>query len=219
MINLFLEYFKNTDKNRDNEVIQAINNNINSNLFTKIYIFTQETIIDIQFSLKVEIIKINQRLTFRHMFYHINSLTDMNSINVICNNDIYFDNTINKLIHYNLDNKFLAILRRDILKDGTSKLFQFEENDCFNRKGYRTDSHDAWIFKGQIKIPDESNFYFGILGCDNRIAYLMQELDYTVINPCYDIHIYHLHLTNIRNYKQTDRITGKCNYDIKPCYL
>ena len=60
MINLFLEYFKNTDKNRDNEVIQAINNNINSNLFTKIYIFTQETIIDIQFSLKVEIIKINQ---------------------------------------------------------------------------------------------------------------------------------------------------------------
>ena len=144
MINLFLEYFKNTDKNRDNEVIQAINNNINSNLFTKIYIFTQETIIDIQFSLKVEIIKINQRLTFRDMFYHINSLTNINSINVICNNDIYFDNTINILIDYNLDNKFLAILRRDVLKDGTSKLFQFEENDCFNRKGYRTDSH-GWL--------------------------------------------------------------------------
>ena len=83
MINLFLEYFQNNNKNRDNEVIQAINNNINSNLFTKIYIFTQETIIDIQFSLKVEIIKINQRLTFRDMFYHINSLTNINSINVI----------------------------------------------------------------------------------------------------------------------------------------
>ena len=36
MYNLFLEYFENSNKDRDNEVLKAISNNINLNLFSKI---------------------------------------------------------------------------------------------------------------------------------------------------------------------------------------
>lgn len=219
MYNLFLEYFENSNKDRDNEVLKVINNNINSKLFDKIYIFTESLTIDILFVPIVEIIKINERMTFKQMFQYINELSSENDINIICNNDIYFDNTLFKLNDYDFNNKFLALLRRDVLEDGSSKLFEFDSNDCFNRKGHRTDSQDAWIFKGHIKVPSKSDFYFGILGCDNRIAYLMEELGYKVINACYDIYIYHLHLTNIRNYNQNDRICEPCNYDIKPCYL
>jgi len=47
----------------------------------------------------------------------------------------------------------------------------------------------------------------------------MEELGYNVLNPCYDICIYHLHLTNSKNYNQSDRIREQCNYDLKPSYL
>ena len=218
MYNLFLEYFENSNKARDDEVLKAIYNNIALNLFDKIYIFTESLTINI-FNPNVEIIKINERMTFKKMFEYINELSSNDHINVICNNDIYFDNTLLKLKDYDLSNKFLAVLRRNILEDGTSELFEFDKNDCFNRVGHRTDSQDAWIFKGHIKVPHNSNFYFGILGCDNRIIFLMEELGYNVLNPCYDIYIYHLHLTNVRNYNQSDRIREQCNYDLKPSYL
>ena len=218
MYNLFLKYFENSNKDRDNEVLKAISNNINLNLFGKIYIFTESFTLNI-FNHNVEIIKTDERMTFKQMFNYVNKLSDIDDINVICNNDIYFDNTLKALNTFDFTNKFLAILRKDVLADGTTKLFEFDANDCFNRKGHRTDSQDAWIFKGHIKIPYNSNFYFGILGCDNRIAFLMEELGYQVLNPCYDINVFHLHLTNIRNYKQTDRIREKGNYNLVPCYL
>ena len=40
MYNLFLEYFENSNKARDDEVLKAIHNNIALNIFDKIYIFT-----------------------------------------------------------------------------------------------------------------------------------------------------------------------------------
>ena len=218
MYNLFLEYFENSNKARDDEVLKAIHNNITLNIFDKIYIFTESLTINI-FNPNVEIIKINERMTFKKMFEYINELSGNDNINVICNNDIYFDNTLLKLKDYDLNNKFLALLRRNVLEDGTSELFEFDKNDCFNRVGHRTDSQDAWIFKGYIKVPHNANFYFDILGSNNRIIFLMEELGYNVLNPCYDIYIYHLHLTNLRNYNQSDRIREQCNYDLKPSYL
>ena len=162
MYNLFLEYFENSNKARDDEVLKAIHNNIKLNLFDKIYIFTESLTINI-FNPNVEIIKINERMTFKKMFEYINELSSNDHINVICNNDIYFDNTLLKLKDYDLNNKFLALLRRNVLEDGTSELFEFDKNDCVERVDQRTDSQDAWIFKGHIKVPHNSNFYFGIL--------------------------------------------------------
>ncbi len=218
MYNLFLEYFENSNKARDDEVLKAIHNNITLNIFDKIYIFTESLTINI-FNPNVEIIKINERMTFKKMFEYINELSGNDHINVICNNDIYFDNTLLKLKDYDLNNKFLALLRRNVLEDGTSELFEFDKNDCFNRVGHRTDSQDAWIFKGYIKVPHNANFYFDILGSNNRIIFLMEELGYNVLNPCYDIYIYHLHLTNSKHYNESDRIREQCNYDLKPSYL
>lgn len=93
MYNLFLEYFENSNKARDDEVLKAIYNNIALNLFDKIYIFTESLTINI-FNPNVEIIKINERMTFKKMFEYINELSSNDHINVICNNDIYFDNTL-----------------------------------------------------------------------------------------------------------------------------
>lgn len=121
MYNLFLEYFENSNKARDDEVLKAIHNNIALNLFDNIYIFTESLTINI-FNPNVEIIKINERMTFKKMFEYINELSTNDHINVICNNDIYFDNTLLKLKDYDLNNKFLALLRRNVLEDGTSYL-------------------------------------------------------------------------------------------------
>ena len=49
----------------------------------------------------------------------------------------------------------------------------------------RTDSQDAWIFQTPMdtSVIKESNFYLGIPRCDNRIAYILFNNNYTVINP------------------------------------
>ena len=82
MYNLFLEYFENSNKARDDEVLKAIHNNITLNIFDKIYIFTESLTINI-FNPNVEIIKINERMTFKKMFEYINELSGNDHINVI----------------------------------------------------------------------------------------------------------------------------------------
>jgi hypothetical protein len=39
----------------------------------------------------------------------------------------------------------------------------------------------------------------GVAGCDNRLAYELEQAGFIVINPSLSIKTYHLHLTNIRN--------------------
>lgn len=220
MLILFTEYFKNQNTDRDNEVLSSINNNIKSNLFDKVFILTQSEL-NLENDHNTEIVKVDTRQTFRTMFEHINQLCNKDDIVVICNNDIYFDESILQVECLVLKMKwFLALLRRDLNHDGSSSLFEYEVNDCFGRKGKRGDSQDAWIFKVPIQIPSNSDFYFGIPGCDNKIAYLMNELGYKVFNPCYDISIYHNHKSNERNYvKGKDIIPGPYLLNIKPCSL
>ena len=224
MLVLFTEYFKNKNNDRDQEVVFAINANIRSKLFDKIYILTEDSKDELCFDHNesyTEIVKVDCRQTFETMFKYVNSMCSEDDIAVVCNNDIYFDESVLKLEQLSTKQGwFLALLRRDLNVDGSSSLFEYEINDCFGRKGKRGDSQDAWIFKAPIKIPKQSNFYFGIPGCDNRIAYLMNELGYRVLNPCYDIAIYHNHKSNERNYvKGKDIIPGPYILNIKPCLL
>ena len=68
---------------------------------------------------------------------------------------------------------------------------------------------DCWILQTPIRVPPDSDFYFGKPGCDNRIAYEFHNMNYDLINCPYDIKIYHLHQSDIRNYTNKDRLSGK----------
>ena len=48
----------------------------------------------------------------------------------------------------------------------------------------------------------------GVGGCDNKIAYVMKQSDYEVLNPCREIKTYHKHKSNIRNWYPKERNKG-----------
>lgn len=135
-----------------------------------------------------EVIEIKERLTYAQIF----QMLCPNSINIIANSDIYFDETI-LFARFINENNCYALSRWDYMGDKMAVLF--------NRK----DSQDAWIFNGKPKIVG-GNFEQGKAGCDNRIAYDIRQSGYNVLNPSKTIHAIHLHLTNLRTYKATEKI-------------
>jgi hypothetical protein len=140
-----------------------------------------------------------KRLTYSEFFGLMNKLSN-ESVVVLANSDIYFDETI-QLAEKIQPGECYALSRWDIQPDGTAKPF------------HRADSQDAWIFRAPIKEV-VADFTLGIGGCDNRIAYILNEAGYKVTNPCSKIKAYHLHLSGVRNY-----IKGSHVERIEPPYL
>jgi len=130
----------------------------------------------------VDITEVTDRLTYAQLF----KLCKPDSINVIANSDIYFDETILYARFMNESNCY-ALSRWDLNEDNLAVLF--------NRK----DSQDAWIFNGIPNVRG-GEFQLGQRGCDNRIAFDIKQSGYNVLNPSKTIHAIHIHLTGLRTY-------------------
>ena len=132
---------------------------------------------------------------YRAMFEKINQLTGPDDINIICNSDIFFDDTILIAAQRLKHREVFALSRWDYINSQQIKLFD------------RADSQDTWIWKGYMQNVI-GNFTLGKRGCDNRIAYEFKDAGYKVSNPSKTIKTYHVHNSNIRNYSHTDVVHG-----------
>lgn len=175
-LNYFTEYWESPNKTRNLEVIDCINKNIQLNIFDSIIIFSSKQEPRIKTN-----IHISDRVTYQNVFN-----MSMTGINVLCNADISFDESI-KLVDDMDEDEFYALTRYE--DDG--KLHK--HNDPY--RGW--DSQDVWIWKNRCKITN-SNFYIGIPGCDNKIAYDAEQSGYRIKNPSLSIMCKHNHKTNIR---------------------
>lgn len=145
-----------------------------------------------------DITEVTERLTFKELF----KLCKKDSINVIANSDIYFDETI-LFARFMNEQVCYALSRWDYIGEGKAVLFD------------RKDSQDAWIFNG---IPNVigGEFQLGHRGCDNRIAHDIKHSGYNVLNPSKTIHAIHLHLTGLRTYTQETPAIPQPYYFINP---
>jgi len=168
MINLIYNYYKTKEKARQKEIDFCLNKNL-SNKF-----------------LNVIIIELQNNPTYNYLFKTINKITSDNDVNIICNSDIFFDESIS-LCNNIEQNECYALSRWD---------YESEHKSCFFN---RSDSQDTWIFRGFVKNID-GNFCLGKPGCDNRIAYEIKKSGYKITNPSKNIKTYHVHNSNIRNY-------------------
>ncbi len=110
-------------------------------------------------------------------------------INIIANMDIMFFEEDLKLIEDNLNIGECYALTR----------YEMVDKDPKNAKLWeRVDSQDVWAFKGR---PPKIHFpYFnGVPGCDNRLAYLIEQAGYKITNPSRSIKTYHNHICLKRN--------------------
>ena len=181
-MNYYVEYWDCGNEDRNFEVITCINKNIKSNFFDNIFIFSEKE----EQRLLEKPIK-SPRVTYQYVFDN-----SIEGINVFCNSDIEFDETI-KLAENMEHDEFYALTRYE----DNMKLHKFDDP----YKGQ--DSQDVWIWRDACKIKD-ANFSLGLPGCDNKIAYFAAMNVYKVKNPSLSIKTYHRHTTNIRDGSSAD---------------
>lgn len=145
--------------------------------------------------LNVIVFETDSKPEYNFFFSKINELTGPDDINIICNSDIFFDDSILLTQHLQVHRAY-ALSRWDYSNAQNAKLFD------------RADSQDTWIVRGPI-VNVIGNFTLGKKGCDNRIAYELKDAGYNPTNPARSIKTYHVHNSNIRNYSHHDTVRGK----------
>lgn len=181
---LFTNYYIDSNKDRQAELDFCFNENCKN--FDEVIVICQAT--ELPKEQKNVIVCIsNQRPTFNDYF----RLMPADSINVIANLDIVIPKeTLTAAVTYfpSTEKRCLALTRYD--------------GDVFYD---HVDSQDTWIFKGQVNDVN-ADYGLGRAGIDNKIAYLIDQAGYEVLNPSLSLKTYHYHTSDIRNYIGTDII-------------
>lgn len=175
MIRLMYNYYEDKNIHRKREIDFCLQKNLDNKLLTTVIIETPN------------------KPTYNYFFDRINRITGPNDINIICNSDIFFDETIGLVSSYLSNKQVFALSRWNWMNQHNIAFYD------------RADSQDTWIIKGPIENV-YGNFTLGIPGCDNRIAYEFHKAKYAVTNPSKSIKSYHVHNSGIRNYTSNEVI-------------
>ena len=186
MVNLYTSFYQDKDTKRQKELLYCLNKNITNPLIDNIFLIVEG---EVKLPVSDKLIIINsKRPTYRDFFDLVNqTVTTPNDISIVANTDIYFNESLQKLdIH---ERQCVALSRWDYRKDGLK----------LHNEKY---SQDSWIFKGKIRNVRFADFYLGIPGCDNRIAYELNRAGYRMFNPATKIQSIHYHQSDLHNYTQ-----------------
>ena len=204
MIRVFTTYYRDSSDERHKEYLLALEKNNDLQLIDEIIILHESKDILPVASDKIKSVFIDKRPTFQLFFDVINNLTNPDDINIICNTDIYFNNTI-RLSEKCNKNEVFALNRWDITNDSIVCLFP------------KYTSSDVWVFRGSVNLK-YIDYYLGQLGCDNKLLYDLTQNNYKISNPSLSIKTFHLHQTNIRGFlsnpKSGNRVPSPYLYSI-----
>ena len=190
-INLYISLYTNSELERLNEIYLVTERNLKNTIIDNILILNEGVSSKIFEDPKIQLVPLSNRPSFASFFPFLAE----DSINIIANNDIYFDDTLNLLKSLHIKKgDFLALTRRE----SDVELFRSEIGD----------SQDVWIFLGKPKVLQTCDFYLGVPGCDNLIAYKFHEAGYRVLNPSKVINCWHSHASQERNYTEANRLKG-----------
>ncbi len=189
-VHLFINAYVDPNPERNAELVECIKQNIANKSIDKVWLLCDVDYPD-KYKGATNLYEFD-RPTFRDFFAWANELCNEGDIAIIANTDVYFDETI-AFVHDIQNHECFALSRYDVQYDGSLKPF------------HRQDSQDAWIMRTPIK-PIEARFTMGVGGCDNVLAYQLNEAGYKLTNPCSKIRAIHLHLTNLRRYTEKDRL-------------
>lgn len=177
---------------------------------------------------KIHLIYIDKRPTYEDFFKYAND----NNIGkcILANADIFFHKERGLTLIENLDlsNTFLVLTRYQTVDSILNpfrhpgvyitdpiygKMKTQHKNGC---------SIDTWIFQTPVRLDEmKTTYQMGIVGCDGRMNYQLQQSSYNVFNPCLDIITIHRHKNWSEAGYNTVRYEGKiynrAEWDAK-CY-
>jgi hypothetical protein len=145
----------------------------------------------------------NLRLTYGDFFRKIAEVSAPNDINVIANTDIFFNDTI-AFAHTIRHGEVFVLSRRDLTANGC---YVLEPNPSLN---------DAWIIRGVPKDSVAAEIEIGRPSCDNRIAFELAKVGYSVVNVGHDIKAFHLHKHDYRTWKCSEECLDKSIQIVPP---
>jgi hypothetical protein len=195
---------------RKNEFLYTLEKNINSGNFEKIIIFFEKLenecfiseLVNRIGSQLVEIVPINSRPSFSFLFGYANQNYIGKKV-VISNADIYFDNSLKKIDNKYLYNSLVSLNRYDLVNLIESKARMMKCGIEKKRRFYSF-SADSWIFLSPIHVKISDVFLMGTMFCEKFINNFIQH-KITIKNPSLDVKSFHVHNSEIRNYKFEDK--------------
>jgi hypothetical protein len=190
---LFQNFYRDKNPKRNQELETCLVANCNNKFIEKVVLLIDGPHFPDHDHPKIRPYLMTRRPTYSDIFYEINTEVPIGKIVAFANSDIFFDETIASASALRQDECF-ALSRWDVKGD---KAIPF----------HRADSQDVWIFRTPV-IEVEANFTPGVPGCDNRIARMLKDAGYKLINPCKSIKAYHLHEGGEHNYSSKDRVPG-----------
>ena len=205
---LITQFYISSNINRQKEILECLQKNLNNSLIDAIYLVTEkeytfrEMEIDNNINkAKITQVNIGKRMKYSDAF----DIVERNSLNgyiIISNSDIFFDDTLTNLYKSGSSKKRMVYCQLR---------FEYTDNDLNKCKifGPRGDSQDTWIFHSNFNIIKEQrkifNFELGIPACDNHINYIFSILGYSVHNEPYYIKTYHNHKSDFRTYDSSTK--------------
>ncbi len=181
---------------RMREIDECIRRNLANQAIDEMHMFIEDGAASLagRHDPKLRWLSHGRRLTFRDLFDHANREFAGRRV-IIANSDIYFDETLERLEGYPLQGKLLCLSRWDVQPDGSVRLFE------------HAFSQDAWIF--EAPLPEfRCDWYMGLPGCENRLAYEAAAAGLVLENPARSIRANHLHLSQVRHYDERQRVRG-----------
>ena len=178
-----------SQKQRQLEIEYCINSHFKNPNISKVHIFCND--VDITYFRNMFpngiFIVVNNQPTYKDLLYYANTL-DNNSTVCICNTDIELG-TFEPYVMNKLNNKILFALTRHEIINNKKSTISIEKY---------VGSHDAFIFKTPVRVDIESlDFKQNTYGAENVVMNAFKNADYIILNPCYQIQIYHHHANNI----------------------
>jgi hypothetical protein len=144
---------------------------------------------------------VKQRQTYAMMLDWIGQTVTSNDVSIITNCDIVVPAESLRLIETVIGfREMFCLSRYETGAGGVLNLFDAEY------------SQDVWAFRG-LPPAVAAGFFFGVPGCDNRLAAEVQAAGWTVSNPSRDIRTIHVHGSRIRT------ATNHVNHRLPPPYL
>lgn len=199
-------FYYSPNKERQQEIEYTLNSNLNKNFINNIHLFIKKKDYDIFINSnftghanynKIIPVLFEGQPTYPELFTYSCNLK--NIICCICNSDIEFIiENINILQKVNNENIIYFITRHEY--DDSSPLIN-------NYEG----SHDAFIFhsdtmKKNIENKDLNfiNYKQNTMGIEALLTiYFIEQLKYTIFNPCFQIKLIHHHKSNVRIWNKT----------------
>jgi hypothetical protein len=202
MINVFFPYYQCGDVKRQLEIDLCLQKNIDNNQIDKLFVMIDDGSEIACNDHKISIIRLEKRPTYRFWLDKTKEL-DLKGISILCNSDIYFDNSIIEAKKVMCKSQsFIALSRWELLCNETS----MHPNPHW--------SQDVWAVRCDDDYSNEMlhllEFPMGVPRCDNKVAYLFAIYGWKVFNPCTVLKSIHVHETQMRTYhkKVDDRIIG-----------